>query len=114
MDRSGKQIESAGPPGDYGDFRLSPDEKSIVFNRSEAGNSDIWVLDMTRGVPSRISFDPGIDNLPIWSHDGLRILWPSNRSGGLRSVHQGRDGCGPGRAVDQDGHALRLGHGLVT
>ena len=46
-------------------------------------NVDIWVLDMTRGVPSRISFDPGIDNLPIWSHDGLRILWPSNRSGAL-------------------------------
>ena len=62
-------------------FRLSPDEKSIVFNRIEAGNIDIWVLDMTRGVPSRISFDPGVDNLPIWSHDGLRILWPSNRSG---------------------------------
>jgi eukaryotic-like serine/threonine-protein kinase len=81
LDRSGKPIESAGPPGDYGAFRLSPDEKSIVFNRSEAGNMDIWVLDMTRSVPSRISFDPGIDNLPIWSHDGLRILWPSNRSG---------------------------------
>ena len=82
LDRSGKPIESAGPPGDYGAFRLSPDEKSIVFNRSEAGNSDIWVLDMTRSVPSRISFDPGVDNLPIWSHDGLRILWPSTRSGG--------------------------------
>jgi eukaryotic-like serine/threonine-protein kinase len=83
VDRSGKQIETAGPPGDYGNFRLSPDEKSIVFNRIEfqAGNADIWVLDMTRSVPSRISFDPGVDNLPIWSHDGLRILWPSNRSG---------------------------------
>jgi eukaryotic-like serine/threonine-protein kinase len=81
LDRSGKQIESVGPPGDYANFRLSPDEKSVVFNRFEAGNVDIWVLNMTRGVPSRISFDPGVDNLPIWSHDGLRILWPSNRSG---------------------------------
>ena len=81
LDRSGKQTASAGPSGEYGNFRLSPDEKSIVFNRSEGGNVDIWVLDMTRGVPSKISFDPDTDNLPIWSHDGLRILWPSFRSG---------------------------------
>ena len=81
LDRSGKQLESAGPLGDYANFRLSPDERSIVFNRTEAGNVDIWVLDMTRRIPSRITFDPGLDNLPIWSHDGRRILWPSNRSG---------------------------------
>ena len=81
LDRSGKQFESAGPSGDYANFRLSPDERSIVFNRTEGVNVDIWVLDMTRRIPSRITFDPGVDNLPIWSHDGLRILWPSNRSG---------------------------------
>ena len=109
LDRSGRQIEAAGPPGEYANFRLSPDEKSIVFHRSETGNVDIWVLDITRGVPSRITFDPGVDNLPIWSHDGLRILWPSNRSGALPSLHEGGDGYGPGRALHQDGNDLRLG-----
>jgi Tol biopolymer transport system component len=81
LDRTGKRIESAGPPGDYANFRLSPDEKRIVFNRVEAGNVDIWVLDLTRGVPLKITSDPAVDNLPIWSHDGLQILWPSNRNG---------------------------------
>ena len=75
-------------------FRLSPDEKSIVFNRIETGNIDIWVLDITRGVPSRISFDPGVDNLPIWSHDGLRILWPSNRSGAFHLYIKAATGAG--------------------
>ena len=94
LDRSGRQIEAAGPPGEYANFRLSPDEKSIVFHRAETGNVDIWVLDITRGVPSRISFDPGVDNLPIWSHDGLRILWPSNRSGGFHLYMKAATGTG--------------------
>ena len=81
FDRNGKQIDAAGPPGEYPDLRLSPDEKSIVFSRSNEANSDIWVLDLARGVPSRITFDTSTDNLPIWSHDGRRILWPSRRSG---------------------------------
>lgn len=82
-DRAGKEVGSVGPPGVYGGFRLSPDERSIVFNRPSAANTDIWVLDIARGVPSRITFDPNIDNLPIWSPDGRRILWPSNRRGGF-------------------------------
>jgi hypothetical protein len=35
---------------EYSNFRLSPDETRIVFNRTGA-NPDIWVLDMARGVP---------------------------------------------------------------
>ena len=81
VDRAGKQIASAGPPAEYQMVRLSPDEKTLVFHRTEGGNDDVWVLDTTRGVPTRLTFDPGGDNLPIWSPDGLRVLWPSNRGG---------------------------------
>jgi tricorn protease-like protein len=80
LDRTGKEGGAVGPPGDYANFRLSPNERSVIFNRGSP-LPDIWVLDLARGVPSRITFDPGVDNLPIWSHDGLRILWPSNRGG---------------------------------
>jgi Tol biopolymer transport system component len=81
IDRSGKAIDIAAPQGDYHDVRLSPDEKSIVFTRREENNVDIWALDLVRGVPSRLTFDSSVDNLPIWSHDGRRILWPSRRGG---------------------------------
>jgi Tol biopolymer transport system component len=54
---------------------LSPDEKSIAFDRNEEGNSDVWSLDVARGVVSRITINPAPDRLPIWSPDGLRILW---------------------------------------
>jgi serine/threonine protein kinase len=82
LDRTGKLIGSAGPPGEYSNFRLSPDEKRIVMDRSAPQSApDIWVLDLLRGVTSRLTFDPATDNLPIWSPDGQRVVFPSSRKG---------------------------------
>jgi Tol biopolymer transport system component len=81
VDRSGRQVGVAAAAGKYRAVRLSPDENSIAFDQYEGLNIDVWVLDLVRGVPSRITYDPATDNLPIWSPDGRRILWPSRRSG---------------------------------
>jgi eukaryotic-like serine/threonine-protein kinase len=102
LNRTGSQVGSAGPPGGYANFRLSPDERSVVFNRPSAGQ-DIWVLDIARGVPTRITFDPNTDNLPIWSHDGLRVLWPSSRSGGFDLYVKPASGTG------QDALLIKMG-----
>jgi eukaryotic-like serine/threonine-protein kinase len=82
VDRTGQQIGQAFPAGDWPDFRLSRDDKRVVFSQVESANQDIWVRDIARGVRARLSFDSAQDNLPIWSPDGLRVLWPSNRQGG--------------------------------
>jgi Tol biopolymer transport system component len=94
VDRSGKQLGVAAAAADYLGVRLSPDEKSIAFYRIDEGNSDVWVLDLVRGVPSRITFDPAVDNLPIWSPDGRRILWPSRRSGNFDLYIKAASGTG--------------------
>jgi hypothetical protein len=78
-DRAGKPTGLFGPPGAYNRFRLAQDEKRIVFDLS---NQDVWVLDVVRGVTSRLTSDPALDNVPMWSPDGLRVVWSSNRSGG--------------------------------
>ena len=86
-DRTGKPVAPAFPAGDWPDFRLSRDEQHIVFSQFESGNQDIWIRDLTRGIRSRLSFDAAQDNLPIWSYDGLRVLWPSNRNGGSYNLY---------------------------
>jgi len=43
---------------------------------------DIWKFDIVRGVPTRLTVDPAVDNVPIWSFDGSQILFGSTRNGG--------------------------------
>jgi serine/threonine protein kinase/Tol biopolymer transport system component len=81
VDRTGAEVGVAAAPAQYRNVRLSPDDKSIAFDRSEDANSDVWTMDLTRGVPSKITFAPIPDRLPLWSPDGRRILWSSRRNG---------------------------------
>jgi eukaryotic-like serine/threonine-protein kinase len=83
FDRSGKQIANAGKPGPYAaSFDLSPDAKRIVATRRDSGNlGDVWVIEWARDIATRLTFDPVADNDPIWSPDGLRVAFDSNRKG---------------------------------
>jgi Tol biopolymer transport system component len=84
VDRSGKRLESVGPAGTYTAFRLAPDDKAIIFDRPDASTSvpDIWKFDLVRGAPTRLTTDPNVDNLPIWSFDGSHVVFGSVRNGG--------------------------------
>jgi eukaryotic-like serine/threonine-protein kinase len=94
-DRNGKQMAPFGPPGIYQDFRLAPDEKRIAFSATRNNNADVWVLDSVRGVPSRLTFDPAIDDPPLWSPDGSRIVWASSRTGPFDLYVKSASGTGP-------------------
>src|SRR5262249_12782743 len=95
VDRSGRQLGVAAPAAEYRSVQLSPDETRIAFDRSEEANSDVWTLDLMRGVPSRITFDPMTDRLPLWSPDGRRIVWASRRSGNVDLYIKAASGTGP-------------------
>jgi eukaryotic-like serine/threonine-protein kinase len=47
--------------------------------RTVQGNTDLWLLDGTR--MSRFTFDAAGDRFPIWSPDGARLVFRSNRAG---------------------------------
>ena len=77
MDRSGAELGTVGQPGEYLDPVLSPDESRVAVAR----DGDVWILDLSRGTEQRFTFDPAEDGAPIWSPDGSRIVFPSNREG---------------------------------
>jgi dipeptidyl aminopeptidase/acylaminoacyl peptidase len=76
-----------GPPvgalADYVTVALSPDDNRVAFGRidPQTGTSDVWLSELARGVTTRLTSDPMNDAGPIWSPDGVRILFRSNRGG---------------------------------
>jgi serine/threonine protein kinase/Tol biopolymer transport system component len=94
-DRGGKQVGLFGPPGTYDDFRLALDERRITFADTVENNRDVWVLDSFRRVTTRLSFDPAIDDPPMWSPDGQRVVWASDRSGTFDLYVKSANGAGP-------------------
>jgi serine/threonine protein kinase/Tol biopolymer transport system component len=82
FDRSGTAQEAIPGSAGFDAFHssLSEDESRLALSRID-GSTDIWVLDVKRGVSSRLTFDPAFDLTPEWSPDGRRIAFTSNRKG---------------------------------
>ncbi len=81
FDRSGKALGTMGAPDENGLIApsVSPDGRRVAVFRTVQGNTDIWLLDGTR--TSRFTFDAARETFPIWSPDGSRIAFESNRKG---------------------------------
>ncbi|MGQ0627103.1 MAG: protein kinase domain-containing protein [Phycisphaerales bacterium] len=58
-----------------GNVAISPDGTQALVG----GGGDIAVIDLKRGLPRRITFDQGNNLSPIWSPDGSRVFFSSNR-----------------------------------
>jgi dipeptidyl aminopeptidase/acylaminoacyl peptidase len=72
LDRSGKQVGILGEPGPWAFSRISRDGRRFATTRA-GNNSGIWVLEIGRGVFSRLSSVGGLN--PLWSLDGRTILF---------------------------------------
>jgi Tol biopolymer transport system component len=83
FDRSGREVGKVGDPdgGNPLSPSLSTDQRRLAVHRNVGGNVDIWLLDTGRGVLSRFTSNAANEIHPMWSPDGSRILFSSNRAG---------------------------------
>jgi eukaryotic-like serine/threonine-protein kinase len=76
-DRQGKLLSRLGSP-EYSMWpQISPDGKRLAIRllTPPAGNYDIWVYDLTRGVHTRMSFSSLTAQAPVWSPNGKQLAY---------------------------------------
>jgi eukaryotic-like serine/threonine-protein kinase len=91
--RDGTETPLATPVATYVHPRLSPDESRVAVTVVTPLESDIWVYDLTRSTGSRLT-SGGRNLWPLWSPDGSRIAYASNRQGSTNVFWKPADGSG--------------------
>ena len=83
FERSGEQTGTVGGPGIFYQPRISPRGDLVAFNRpdTQSGNRDVWTVDVARGIAARLTIHPANDWHAVWSPDGKRMAFASDRSG---------------------------------
>jgi Tol biopolymer transport system component len=111
VDRQGKAIESVGAEGNYRGLDLAPDGKRIAAHRHDGQGGDVWIFDLSRGTTPRLTFDSSQENAsPIWSPDGLSIVFSAVRNGKWSLYQKPSNGAGTEeRLVESDVQILPTG-----
>jgi serine/threonine protein kinase/WD40 repeat protein len=109
VNREGKEEPLGAPPRIYSTPKISPDGTEVALADSIDGNTDIYIWDPARETLTRLTFDKGTDSLPIWTPDGKRIVFASDREGeGDRGLYwKAADGTGAvEKLASQQGRVL--------
>jgi Tol biopolymer transport system component len=115
VDRAGRLrllAEVEGLSGSYGSPRVSPDGRTIVYERlsgATSGTADLWLYRLSDQTSTRLT-SSGDNTYPSWDADGRRVLFRRNERGIRTGSGDGvidtiqADGSGrPGPLFEQPG-----------
>jgi hypothetical protein len=94
VDRNGKEEPLGAQPDAYRAPKISPDGTKVALTLGMGRNSNIWIWDLFRRALTRLTYDKGEDSSPIWSLDGKRIVFASQREGARGIYWKAADGTG--------------------
>jgi serine/threonine-protein kinase len=80
LDETGKTVSLGFEPAFYLAPRFSPDGSHLSYIVSQGSSTDLWVLDLRRGIRTRVTTGQNAYN-PVWSHDGQFMVFQA--PGGL-------------------------------
>jgi len=105
LDRSGKDLGVVADNVMWVSARISPQsDRAAMEMGGESSTPDIFVLDLTRGVRTRLTFGPVTNESPIWSPDGQWIYYSSLRNSHYSIFRKLADGSGAEESVFTGNH----------
>ncbi len=101
VDRDGNILDTIGQTGRYNDLALSPDGRRLAFVKTapRENQRDVWIHHLDRRLSSRLTFAEANDWRPVWSPDGERIAFASDRTGNVAIHERSARGTGDSRLI---------------
>ncbi len=90
VSRDGKEQPLAAPPRAYNRPRISPDGRKVAVDQ----DGQVWVYELARDTMTRLTFEGSSNAGPVWTPDGSRIAFYSNKDGPTSVFWQKADGSG--------------------
>lgn len=89
FDRRGNKMGIAGDVSLYSAVAISPDDSRVatvkkVFRPNI--DQDIWMFDSSRTTMARVTFEAQLEEFPVWSADGRRLIFTTG--GGIGSLFE--------------------------
>jgi len=96
FDRNGKSVGVFGKPGSYANPSLAPDGRRVAFDQTNPNGRmfGIWIHDLKADAVFRLTLDPSLNQMPVWSPDGKWVIFTSNRTRFNRLYRKSADGSG--------------------
>jgi len=104
VDRAGR-ILSILAPGQEGLKRpsLSPDGRRIAITAKGDTQTEVWIVDVARGISSRLTFDASEAVTPVWADGSRRIVYTELDDMASTIVMRAADGSGGRRELFHGG-----------
>jgi Tol biopolymer transport system component len=93
VSRNGAEQPVAAPARAYLNPRISPDGRRVAVTITEQ-ESQTWLYDLSRETLTRLTFEGNANTYPVWTPDGKRIAFSSNKDGPFDIYWQLADGNG--------------------
>jgi serine/threonine-protein kinase len=80
------------PPRNYWSPSLSPDGTRVALSIT-SDVMETWILELDRGTLNKFTFEGG-NHIPVWTPDGRRLVFSSDREGPFNLFWKPADGTG--------------------
>jgi Tol biopolymer transport system component len=107
FDRQGKNLGNLGETDRLYGLAFAPNgaRAAVTWNTDQVPSLDLWLIEFTRGIRTRLTFGEGNSNNPVWSQEGRSIAFSSNREGNF-SIYRMPVGGGKAETLYKSEYAV--------